>query len=328
MEKKLKKIALLTSGGDAPGMNACIRAVVRTGLYHGLQMIGIYRGYQGMIEGDFEEMSSRSVSNIIHRGGTILKSARSKEFRTEEGMKRAWQYLKAERIDGLITIGGDGTFRGANEFSKKYEIPVIGIPGTIDNDMFGTDYTIGYDTAINTVIESVDKIRDTAHSHDRLFFIEVMGRDAGLIAIRTGIAVGAEAILVPESKTDIETLIEDLELGWMRKKSSSIVIVAEGEEAGGAFEIAKMVGERMKDRYDIRVTVLGHIQRGGQPTCMDRVRASRLGVAAVEALRAGKSNVMIGIQNGQIAHVPLEQSVKHHSTFDSNLLRIAKLLSY
>ncbi len=328
MSRTIKRIGLLTSGGDAPGMNACIRAVVRTALYNGLLVSGIYRGYQGMIEGDISDMNSRSVSNIIQRGGTILKSARSKEFMTEEGMKSAYHNLKAERIDGLIVIGGDGTFRGADEFSNKYDIPVIGIPGTIDNDMYGTDLTIGYDTAINTVVECVDKIRDTATSHNRLFFIEVMGRDAGFIALHSGIAVGAEAILIPESETDNAKLIEELELGWRRKKTSSIVIVAEGDQAGGAFDIANKVETKLKDRYDIRVTVLGHIQRGGCPTCKDRVLASRLGVAAVEALQGGDSNIMIGLKHNKINKVPLEQCVKHNNTINQDLMRIANILSY
>lgn len=326
--KSIKKVAVFTSGGDAPGMNACVRAVVRTALYHGLQVTGIMRGYEGMIEGDFQNLTSQSVSNIIHRGGTILKTARSQRFRTEEGMQQAYRALRAERIDGVVAIGGDGTFKGATEFSSKYAIPFIGIPGTIDNDLFGTDFTIGYDTALNTVIEAIDKIRDTAQSHERLFFIEVMGRDAGFIALNAGIAAGAEAILIPETVTDIRKLAEDLEGGWLRKKTSSIVIVAEGDDIGGAIEISNKVKELLPDKYDIRVTILGHIQRGGNPTCSDRVLASRLGYAAVEALTQGKSNVMAGIVHDKIHFTPFEKAVKHHVSIDSELLNLADILSY
>ena len=329
MEKhNIRKIALFTSGGDAPGMNACIRGVVRASLYHGIHITGIVRGYAGMIEGKFIDLNARSVSNIIQRGGTILKSARCEEFKTEEGMKQAYFNLRAARIDAVIAIGGDGTFKGGAEFSSRYNIPFIGIPGTIDNDMYGTDYTIGYDTALNTVVEAIDKIRDTASAHDRLFFIEVMGRDAGFIALQSGIAGGAEAILIPESKTDVEKLIEDLENGWRRKKSSSIVIVAEGDEAGGAFEIAAQVREKLNSKYDIRVTVLGHIQRGGSPSCADRVLASRLGVAAVEALMKGQKNVMVGIINKKIVYTEFAKATKSHYTIDTDMLRIAEILSY
>ncbi len=325
----IKKIALLTSGGDAPGMNACIRAIVRTGIYNGKRMVGVMRGYQGLIDGEFKDMDNRSVSNIIHRGGTILKSARCPDFKSDEGMESAYRNLKAERIDALVTVGGDGTFRGANEFSHRYDIPVIGVPGTIDNDMYGTDFTIGYDTALNTVIDAIDKIRDTAHSHDRLFFIEVMGRDAGFIALPTGIATGAESILIPESKTDIDKLVDTLDYGWRRKKSSSIVIVAEGEEEGGAFEIKQQVEEKLKGRYDIRVTILGHIQRGGRPTCNDRVLASRLGVAALEAILAGKSDVMVGVKNGKVTYTPLTKAANSKpAKLNKQLLRISEILSY
>ena len=326
--KSIKKVAVFTSGGDAPGMNACVRAVVRTALYHGLQVTGIMRGYEGMIEGDFQNLTSQSVSNIIHRGGTILKTARSQRFRTEEGMQQAYRALRAERIDGVVAIGGDGTFKGATEFSNKYEIPFIGIPGTIDNDLFGTDFTIGYDTALNTVIEAIDKIRDTAQSHERLFFIEVMGRDAGFIALNAGIAAGAEAVLIPETVTDIRKLAEDLEGGWLRKKTSSIVIVAEGDDIGGAIEISNKVKELLPDKYDFRVTILGHIQRGGNPTCSDRVLASRLGHAAVEALIHGKSNMMVGTVHDKIHFTPFEKAVKHHVSVDSELLNLADVLSY
>ena len=324
--KSIKKIAVFTSGGDAPGMNACVRAVVRTALYHGLQVTGIMRGYEGMIEGDFQNLTSQSVSNIIHRGGTILKTARSQRFRTEEGMQQAYRALRAERIDGVVAIGGDGTFKGATEFSSKYEIPFIGIPGTIDNDLFGTDFTIGYDTALNTVIEAIDKIRDTAQSHERLFFIEVMGRDAGFIALNAGIAAGSEAVLIPETVTDIRKLAEDLEGGWLRKKTSSIVIVAEGDDIGGAIEISNKVKELLPDKYDIRVTILGHIQRGGNPTCSDRVLASRLGHAAVEALLKGKHNCMAGIVNDKIVYTDFDQAVQHQKYPDEDLIKLADIL--
>ncbi len=327
-EQNIKKVAVFTSGGDAPGMNACIRAVVRTCSYHGVQIKGIMRGYAGIIDGDFKNMTPRSVSNIIQRGGTILKSARSEEFKTKEGMEQAYFNLKAERIEGVIAIGGDGTFRGAYEFSQKYDIPFIGVPGTIDNDMFGTDFTIGYDTALNTVVECIDKIRDTAHAHDRLFFIEVMGRDAGFIALYSGIASGAEAILIPETETNIDNLVESLDYGWRRKKTSSIVLVAEGEEVGGAIEIAKMVKERMNGRYDIRVTILGHIQRGGAPTCNDRVLASRLGVRATEALLAGERNIMAGMINNKIVFTDFVKATKHNTEINRDLLRISEILSY
>lgn len=307
-------------------MNACIRAVVRSGIYHGMEVTGIMKGYEGMIEGDFVEMKSNSVSNIIQRGGTILKTARSERFKTQEGMQSAAGKLKNAGIEGVIAIGGDGTFRGANDFSDVYDIPFIGIPGTIDNDLYGTDLTIGYDTAINTVMQAVDKIRDTADSHDRLFFIEVMGRDAGLIALRSGIGVGAEAILIPETETHIDKLIDTLEKGWSRKKSSSIIIVAEGDDVGGAFAVANKVKEKF-NYYDTRVTVLGHIQRGGSPTCMDRVLASRLGVAAVEALMAGKSNVVAGVIKNEISYTPFRKAVKYNKHVNENLLRIAEILS-
>ncbi len=322
----MKKIAVLTSGGDAPGMNACIRAVVRGGIFYGLEVIGIVRGYEGMIDGDFIEMKSNSVSNIIQRGGTILKSARSKRFLEAQWRKKAYENLKAKEIDAVVVIGGDGTFKGANVFSNEYQIPFIGIPGTIDNDLVGTDFCIGYDTAINTVVQAVDKLRDTADSHDRLFFVEVMGRDAGFIALRSGIGVGAEAILVPETKTYIDDLINTLERGWKRKKTSSIIIVAEGEEEGGAYEVARKVKEKF-DHYDIRVSVLGHLQRGGSPTCMDRIIASRLGLGAVEALLADKRNVMIGIIDKSLQYTPFDRASKHHKKINSELLRLAEVLS-
>jgi 6-phosphofructokinase 1 len=321
----IKNIGVFTSGGDSPGMNAAIRAVVRTGLYYNLNVTGIYRGYDGMISGDFQLMERKSVANIIQRGGTILKTARSEEFRTVEGRKKAYEQLVKHNVDAIVAIGGDGTFTGANIFYDEYKVPVIGLPGTIDNDLIGTDFTIGYDTAINTVIDAVDKIRDTAESHDRLFIVEVMGRDSGLIALRSGIGTGAEAILIPETKTDIRALINRLETS-RKDKSSKIIIVAEGDDAGGAFEIAKVV----KDKFpgiDTRVSILGHIQRGGAPSCMDRVLASRLGVAAVESLIAGRNREMIGVVNGQIHFTPFSNAIKHNPEVNPELLKIVEILS-
>lgn len=306
---KIKNIAVLTSGGDAPGMNAAIRAVVRAGIYYDLNVFGVYRGYEGLINGDFLPMERKSVANIIQRGGTILKTARSDEFRTPEGRRKAYDQLKAHEIDALVVIGGDGTFTGANLFSLEFDIPVIGLPGTIDNDLAGTDFTIGYDTAINTVVNAIDKIRDTAESHDRLFIVEVMGRDSGLIALRSGIGVGAEAIMIPEANMGVQGLINRLEYG-RKDKASKIIIVAEGDDAGGAFN----VGEVLKDKfpqYDIRVSVLGHIQRGGKPSCMDRVLASRFGVAAVEGLLNGESGKMVGQVNKEIIFTPFDHAIKH-----------------
>jgi 6-phosphofructokinase 1 len=322
----MKKIAVFTSGGDSPGMNAAVRAVVRAAIYHGVEVFGIERAYDGMIAGAIRPLNSADVSGIIQRGGTILKSARSAEFRTAEGRKKAYNQLINNGIEGLVAIGGDGTFTGAKVFEGEFGVPSIGVPGTIDNDLFGTDNTIGYDTALNTVVEAVDKIRDTASSHDRLFFVEVMGRDAGFIALRSGIGVGAEAILVPETPTYIDTLIKKLENGRNQKKSSAIIIVAEGDDAGNAAEVANKVKERF-DYYDTKVTVLGHIQRGGSPSAADRVLASRLGVAAVEALLDGKTNQMVGVVNNQIAFTSYEKAIKHHSNLNENLLRLAEILS-
>ncbi|MFN3343202.1 MAG: 6-phosphofructokinase [Flavobacteriales bacterium] len=321
----MKKIAVFTSGGDSPGMNACIRAVVRTGIYHDLEVVGILQGYEGMIDGDFIPMDRKSVANIINRGGTILKTARSPRFLEPEGRNAAYQQLKKAGIEGVIAIGGDGTFTGARVFSEICEIPFVGCPGTIDNDLIGTDYTIGYDTAINTVMEAVDKIRDTAESHNRLFFVEVMGRDAGLIALRSGIAVGAEDILIPETKTDLDRLINRL-AECRKDKSSKIIIVAEGDEAGGAFKIADKVKKALPE-YDTRVTILGHIQRGGNPTCMDRVNSSRMGFAAVEALMAGKRNVMIGIMNNKVTYTLFENAIKHLQEIYPDYLRMMEILS-
>lgn len=309
----MKRIAVFTSGGDAPGMNACIRATVRTALQAGIEVFGIYRGYAGMISGDIVPLESRDVSNIIQLGGTILHSARSKEFREAEGRAKAYQQLKAKGIEGVVAIGGDGTFTGARIFMEEYpDIPFVGIPGTIDNDLVGTDFTIGYDTAINTAMNAIDNIKDTAGAHDRLFFVEVMGRDAGFIALRSAIATGAEAVLVPESKTNIEALVKTLKHNYENKKSSSIVVVAEGDDAGGAFDIAEQVRKEVSE-YDIRVTILGHTQRGGRPTCMERVRASRLGMEAVRALMAGKTSVMVGQIHNDIVYTPFEQAIKDTS---------------
>ena len=322
----MKKIGVFTSGGDAPGMNAAIRAVVRTCAYQNISCYGIYEGYKGLIEGNFVELKSRDVSNIIQRGGTILKSARCKEFYDKNGRAKAFENIKKYNLDGIVAIGGDGTFTGASTFNKEFDIPFVGLPGTIDNDLFGTDYTIGYDTALNTVIEAVDKIRDTASSHNRLFIIEVMGKDAGFIALRSGIGVGAEAILIPETPTYIDQLVKKLKGNRNGRKSSMIVIVAEGESTGGAFEVAKLVKEKCPN-YDSRVTVLGHIQRGGSPSAMDRVLASRLGNAAVNALIAGQINVMIGIINKNIAFTPFEKAIKHNQKINMDLLTLAEILA-
>lgn len=321
----MKKIAVFTSGGDSPGMNACIRAVVRTCVFHKLEVAGIMRGYDGMIQGEFIPMSTKSVSGIVHRGGTILKTARSQEFFTKEGMLRAKNNLAENNIDGVVAIGGDGTFKGALEFSSICPVPFVGCPGTIDNDLVGTDFTIGYDTAINTVVDAVDKIRDTAESHDRLFFVEVMGKDAGLIALRSGIGSGAEAILISEAETDFAKLIERLKEA-RRDKSSKIVIVSEQKGTGSVLQVAEKV-KREIPSYDIRVSVLGHIQRGGNPTCMDRVNSSRMGFASVEALLAGKRNVMIGILNNKIAYTPFENAVKHIQELHPDLVRMMRILS-
>jgi 6-phosphofructokinase 1 len=322
----MKKIAVFTSGGDAPGMNACVRAVVRTTLRRGHEAVGIRRGYQGMIEGDFWEMEAHSVSNIIQLGGTILRSARSQDFRTAEGRAKAYANLRANDIDGIVAIGGDGSFTGARIFMEEYpDIHMVGCPGTIDNDLYGTDYTIGYDTAINTAMNAIDNIKDTANAHDRLFFVEVMGRDAGFIAMNVGLATGAEAVLVPESKTDVRNLIDTLNSNYSNKKNSSIVVVAEGDESGGAFKLAEEVKKHCP--YETKVTILGHLQRGGRPTCMDRVRSSRMGVAAVNALLEGKSGVMIGEINGEIVHTPFEQAIKYHNEINPMLLEMVDILS-
>lgn len=324
--KTIKKIGVLTSGGDSPGMNACIRAVVRTGIYHGLKVFGIESGYNGMINGDIVPLVSSSVSNIIQRGGTILKSARSKDFMTKESRRKAYDSMQKHKIDALVVIGGNGTFTGANVFMSEFDFPIIGAPGTIDNDLYGTDMTIGFDTALNTVMSAVDKIRDTADSHSRLFFIEVMGRDAGFIALRSGIAGGAEDILVPETVTYIDELIETLEKGFRKNKRSGIIIVAEGDDAGGAFEIARKVKEKY-GHYDTRVTVLGHIQRGGSPTSFDRILASTMGYEAVNALMVGRRGEMIGIINKDVVYIPFEKAIKQHKMVRGEMLKMAKILS-
>ncbi|HTH29709.1 MAG TPA: 6-phosphofructokinase [Lacibacter sp.] len=326
MSKKVTKIGVLTSGGDAPGMNAAIRAVVRTGLYHNMEVFGIMRGYQGMIDDDIVPMHSRSVANIIQRGGTILKTARSKDFFEPEGRKKAYDNLKKHGIDGLVVIGGDGSFRGAQKFSNEFDIPCIGLPGTIDKDIAGSDFTIGFDTAVNTAIEAIDKIRDTADAHDRLFIIEVMGRDAGYIALHSGIATGAEHILIPETKTDLELVIDSLEEKERRKKLVNMIVVAEGDETGGGNEVASIIKKRLP-HLDTRVCILGHIQRGGSPTCLDRLIASRLGYAAVDSLIEGKHNTMIGIMNNKLHFTPLDKAVKAKQRISDEWMKIVKILA-
>ncbi|WP_121965020.1 6-phosphofructokinase [Myroides sp. N17-2] len=327
MSKAIKKIGVLTSGGDAPGMNAAIRAIVRTCSFHDVMCVGIFRGFQGLVEGDFEVLGPRDVNYIINKGGTILKTARCVAFRTEEGRKAAYDNLKNAEIDALIVIGGDGSFTGAMILSKEYDIPVMGIPGTIDNDIHGTSHTIGFDTALNTVVDAVDKIRDTASSHKRLFFVEVMGRDAGHIALNAGIGAGAEEILIPEENMGMERLLESLKKSKKSGKSSSIVIVAEGEKLGkNVFEIGEYVETNLPE-YEVRVSVLGHMQRGGAPSCFDRVLASRLSVKAVETLLEGGSNYMVGLINDQVALTPLEQAVKGHSPIDQELLRVSDIIT-
>lgn len=327
MPNKIKKIGVLTSGGDSPGMNAAIRSVVRTCAYYKIECVGIYRGYQGMIEGDFIEMGPRTVHNIINKGGTILKSARSAEFKTSEGRKKAFDALTKAGVEGLVVIGGDGSFTGAETFNKEYNFPVMGIPGTIDNDIFGTSHTLGYDTALNTVVECIDKIRDTASSHNRLFFVEVMGRDAGHIALNAGIGAGAEEILIPEANLGLERLIESLKKSKASGKSSSIVVIAEGDKIGkNVFELKDYVDANLPE-YDVRVSVLGHMQRGGAPSCYDRVLASRLGVKAVESLLQGKSNYMVGMLNDKVCLTPLLHAIKEHTKVDLDLLRVSDIMS-
>ena len=327
MNKAIGRIGVLTSGGDAPGMNAALRAVVRTAAFHSIECIGIYRGYQGLIENDIRSMNARSVNNIINKGGTILKSARCKEFRTKKGRQIAFNTIKKNKIQALVVIGGDGSFTGAMIFQSEFNIPVIGIPGTIDNDIFGTSNTIGYDTALNTVIGAIDKIRDTAISHNRLFFVEVMGRDAGHIALNSGIGAGAEEVLIPEEDMGLERLLESLKRSEKSGKSSSIVVVAEGDKTGkNVLEIAEYA-EKNLPYYEVRVSVLGHMQRGGSPSCFDRVLASRMGVYAVEALIDGKSNMMVGVKSEEIILSPLEKAIKGKSEINKDLIRVSDILS-
>jgi len=326
MPKEIKRIAVMTSGGDAPGMNAAIRAVVRTSVHYKIEVMGIYRGYAGLIDGDLVEMDARSVSKIINSGGTMLKTSRSKEFRTPEGRKEAHASLVKNNIDAMVAIGGDGTLTGADIFHSEFDFPVIGIPGTIDNDLACTDYTLGYDTASNTVIESIDKIRDTANSHNRLFFIEVMGRDAGFIALRTGVATGAMTILLPEEDISIDELVALLKKNKTSRKTSSIVVVAEGDANGGAYEVARKVKQSFKF-LETKVTILGHVQRGGSPSCFDRIIASRMGVAAVEGLKKDYHKHMVGFVNDQINYFRLSDAVLGHHPINQELLRISKILS-
>jgi 6-phosphofructokinase 1 len=323
----MKRIGVFTSGGDAPGMNACIRAVVRGAVYHGIEVYGIRKGYNGMITGDAYKMDSHSVSNIVQRGGTILKSARSQEFATPEGRKKAYDSIMELGIEGLVAIGGNGTFTGAMIFGNEYGIPTVGAPGTIDNDLYGTDYTIGFDTAVNTALDAIDRIRDTASSHDRIFFIEVMGRDSGYIAVQSGIAGGAELVMVPEVLTPISEVVETLKQGWSRSKSSSIIVVAEGDSEGSALEVAEKIKSQVDENADIRVTTLGHTQRGGQPSAYDRILASRLGLGAVEGLISGQKNVMAGIINNELVYTPFEDTIRLPKPINEDLLRMVKILS-
>ena len=326
MGKQIKTVGVLTSGGDAPGMNACIRAITRTAIYNGMKVMGIYRGYEGLINGEIKEFTSESVSNTIQRGGTILKTARSMEFMTPEGMQKAYDNLVKFGIDALIVIGGNGSLTGAQNLAREYDYPVIGLPGTIDNDLYGTDSTIGYDTALNTIVDCVDKIRDTATSHDRIFFVEVMGRDAGFLAQNSAIAAGAEAAIIPEDQTDVDQLEQFISRGFRKSKNSSIVIVSESKKDGGAMYYAERVRKEYP-QYDVRVTILGHLQRGGTPTACDRILASRLGHASIEALKEGQRNVMVGIHNDQIVYVPIDRAIKKDKPIDKELIDVLGVLS-
>ena len=322
----IKCIGILTSGGDAPGMNAAIRAITRTAIYNGIDVKGIYRGYRGLLTGEIVPFKTNNVSNIIQQGGTILKTARCLEFKEPEGRKQAYDTMQNEKIDALVVIGGDGSLTGARIFAQEYNIPIVGLPGTIDNDLFGTDTTIGYDTALNTIMECVDKIRDTASSHERLFFIEVMGRDAGFLALNGALAVGAEAAIIPEIGTDVDQLEALIEHGFRKTKNSSIVLVAESELTGGAMGMAELVKQRYP-QYDVRVTILGHLQRGGSPSAADRILASRMGAAAIDALMEDQRNVMIGIQNDQIVYVPFSKAIKNDKPINWDLLNTLRILS-
>ena len=323
---EVKCICILTSGGDAPGMNAAIRAVTRAAIYHGLKVKGIYRGYKGLITDDIKEFKSQNVSNIIQQGGTILKTARSQEFMTPEGRQTAFDNMKKEGIDALVIIGGDGSLTGARQFAQEFDVPCIGLPGTIDNDLYGTDTTIGYDTALNTILSCVDKIRDTATSHDRLFFVEVMGRDAGFLALNSAIAAGAEAAIIPEFETEFDQLEEFIKNGFRKSKNSSIVIVAESPRTGGAMHYAERVKNEYP-QYDVRVTILGHLQRGGSPSAHDRILASRLGAAAIDALMDGQRNVMVGVQNDKVVYVPFSKAIKNDKPIQRELVEVLKSLS-
>ena len=328
MNQSIKRIGVLTSGGDSPGMNAAIRSVVRTSAFHGLECTAIYRGYQGLIDGDFKEFNARSVNNIIHKGGTILKSARCENFRTPEGRKKAYDNIQKAGIDALVVIGGNGSLTGAQKLNQEFGFPVMGIPGTIDNDILGTDNTIGFDTATNTVVEAIDKIRDTASSHNRLFFVEVMGRDVGLVALNSGVGAGAEEILIPEQNLGLDRLLESLKHSKDSGKSSSIVVVAEGDKTGkNVFELKEYV-EKHLPIYDVRVSVLGHMQRGGSPTCFDRVLASRMGVKAVESLMEGKTNFMIGIENNNMVLTPIDYAISGLTPIDDELVRVSDIMSF
>ena len=327
MGKNLKHIGVLTSGGDAPGMNAAIRAVVRACTHYDLKVSGIHEGYQGLIDGNFQELDARSVAHTINRGGTMLKSARCMEFRSKEGREKAYEQAVKQGLDALVVIGGDGSFTGASLFSQEFDIPVVGIPGTIDNDIYGTDHTIGFDTALSTVVDAIDKIRDTATSHNRLFFIECMGRDAGFIALNAGIAGGATEILIPEDEKQIDDVVSKLKASRDAKKTSNIVLVAEGDQlAGDVFKLARDAGERLPG-YDIRVSVLGHIQRGGSPTCADRVLGSRLGVAAVEQLMSGHSGIMVGVRNDTVTTETLHDAITKKPGINRNLMHVAEIVS-
>ena len=324
--KDIKTIGILTSGGDAPGMNAAIRAITRSAIFNGWKVFGIYRGYEGLIGGDFKELTTESVSNTIQKGGTILKTARSKEFMTPEGRAKAYANLQKFEVDALIVIGGNGSLTGAQDFAREYDIPVIGLPGTIDNDLYGTDTTIGYDTALNTIVECVDKIRDTANSHDRIFFIEVMGRDAGFLAQNSAIAAGAEAAIIPEDQTDIDQLEQFIAHGCRKSKNSSIVIVSESKKDGGAMHYAERVKKEYPG-YDVRVTILGHLQRGGSPSAHDRILASRLGYASIQALLEGQRNIMVGISNDKIVYVPISRAAKQNKPINKELIDVLAVLS-
>ena len=326
--RELKTVSVLTSGGDAPGMNACIRAVTRAAIYNGIRVIGVYRGYEGLINAEFKEFTSSSVSNTIQRGGTILKTARSESFKTPEGRKKAYENMLAHGIDALIVIGGNGSLTGAQLLAREYDIPVIGLPGTIDNDLYGTDHTIGYDTALNTIVECVDKLRDTANSHDRIFFIEVMGRDAGFLAQNSAIASGAEAAIIPESMTNVDQLAEFIGRGVRKSKNSSIVLVSEAQKdgVGGALYYAERVRKEYP-QYNVRVTILGHLQRGGTPSAYDRILASRLGYASIEALLEGQRNIMVGISNDEIVYVPIQRAIKMDKPINKELIDVLAVLS-